>query len=150
MLVKHSIVLCNATVQWFVSDTLRRNRRARIVRIARRAPEQNTRGKCWGQALLRSRRSQANRMRRSLVGILFPKTVGDKDCPSGILLRWQNYCTPSSGAMETYIVLTVPSPYRLSTRLVIARMKMRYLIMLNMHGKSYMLPYMHMRSYITW
>ena len=92
-------------------------------------------------------------MSRSLVGILSSKTVacvGDKDCPSHVLLRWQNYCTPSSGAVETYIVLTVPSPYRLSNRLVSARMKMRYLIMLDMHGKSYMLPYMHMWSYITW
>lgn len=76
----------------------------------------------------------------SLAGILSPKTVGDKDCPSGVLLRWQNYCTRWMGAMETYIVLSVLSSYRLSNKLAIARMKMRHLIMLDMHGKSYMLP----------
>ena len=82
-------------------------------------------------------------MHRSLVGVLSSKTVacvGDKDCPSHVLLRWQNYCTPSTGAMEVYIVLTIPSSYRLSNNMAIARMTMRHLIMLDMHGKSYILP----------
>lgn len=66
----------------------------------------------------------------SLVETLFTKTVGDKDCPLGVLLRWQNYCTRSTGAMEVYIVLFFPSRYLLSNRLKVARMKMHYLIML--------------------
>ena len=112
------------------------------TRTPRRAPEQNTRaGTVWNCGT--SPESNPPSRRGSVVhwlGPLGPKTGGDKDSLSNVLLRWQNYCTCLRGTLMLYISVTVDRCYRLSCRADRCANGSARCYRLDMHCKSYMLP----------
>lgn len=112
------------------------------TRTPRRAPEQNTRAETvWicgtsPESNPPSRRGCVSHW----LGPLGPKTGGDKDSLSNVLLRWQNYCTCLRGTLMLYISVTVDRCYRLSCRADECANGNARCYRLHMHCKSYMLP----------